>query len=201
MVERIEEYEAIRTHILQKEEDVTQITIYMYLSYFALLAIAQIWNSWVSLVSFIALIVFQSLVNRSQLAITKAAIFIRIFFESCENIHWESMNRNSSFTRAHNAINKNIGWYICKYGATILGCISLFYIALPALNTYKNDLSMMPPNTTIQIYSALVPLCITIYVNHLYFYVRDDSNPKIQALTVAIQQFHDEQLQQCSNKR
>lgn len=139
MAERLEEYEAIRAHILQKEEDVTQITIYMYVSYFTLLAIAQIWDSWVSLISFIALIVFQSLVNRSQLAITKAAIYIRVFFESNKNIHWESMNLYLPFIKAHDAINKSIGWYICKYGATILGCISLLYISLPALSAYKKQ--------------------------------------------------------------
>lgn len=81
MNENIAVYEALRAHILQKESQIANETIYMYVTYFALLAIGSIWSSWFSLVPFFSLIVFQSMINGDQWAITKASAYIKIFFE------------------------------------------------------------------------------------------------------------------------
>ena len=80
-------YQSIREHILQKETEVTNELTYMYVTYFGLLVSGAIWSSWLSLVSFIDLIVFQAMINRSQLSITKATMYIQIFFEEKRGIY------------------------------------------------------------------------------------------------------------------
>ena len=91
-------YQSIREHILQKETEVTNELTYMYVTYFGLLVSGAIWSSWLSLVSFIDLIVFQAMINRSQLSITKATMYIQIFFEEKRgDIHWESLHQDSKF--------------------------------------------------------------------------------------------------------
>lgn len=95
MNENIAVYEALRAHILQKESQIANETIYMYVTYFALLAIGSIWSSWFSLVPFFSLIVFQSMINGDQWAITKASAYIKIFFEEPrDDIHWEQLHHD-----------------------------------------------------------------------------------------------------------
>lgn len=162
-------YQSIREHILQKETEVTNELTYMYVTYFGLLVSGAIWSSWLSLVSFIDLIVFQAMINRSQLSITKATMYIQIFFEEKRgDIHWESLHQDSKFLSAYNKVNGNIGWRLCTYGATILAIVSFLYVLIPVLNIYRMNFNLVEPQDIIQVLIAAVLMILTAYVNYLH---------------------------------
>lgn len=162
-------YQSIREHILQKETEVTNELTYMYVTYFGLLVSGAIWSSWLSLVSFIDLIVFQAMINRSQLSITKATMYIQIFFEEKRgDIHWESLHQDSKFLSAYNKVNGNIGWRLCTYGATILAIVSFLYVLIPVLYVYKMSFNLVEPQDIIRVLIAAVLMILTSYVNYLH---------------------------------
>ncbi len=98
MKEDISVYNALREHILHTENQISNETIYMYVTYFALLVIGNIWDEWMSLASFIDLIVFQSMINGDQWSVTKASIYITIFFETKHRgIHWELLHQDPEY--------------------------------------------------------------------------------------------------------
>lgn len=174
--EDIAEYEALREYILQKEGEIANETIYMYVTYFALISIGSIWNGWLSLTTFIDLIVFQSMINGSELSVTKASIFIQIFFEeNRSDIHWETLHNNKTFINVYNKINHGIGWYVRKLGASLLAMISFFSILLKILSTSKWDIYVLTSNQIAQIVVALGLCVLTIHVNRLYFKTRGDN--------------------------
>lgn len=191
MEENVAVYTALREHILQKENQIANETIYMYVTYFALLAIGSIWNSWFSLVSFISLIVFQSMINGDQFAVTKASLYIRIFFETKRNdIHWEQLHQDPyCLSVISGTVNKTVGWYICKYGATILSILSFLSIIIPILHDSNYHLYALTSVETIRSIIAFILCSITIYMNKLYFTLRDNKNSN-EKLAQAIEAFY-----------
>ena len=191
MQEDITVYEALRAHILQKEGQIANETIYMYVIYFALLTIGSIWNDWMSLLSFVSLIVFQSMINEEQWEIGKASIYIRVFFETqCSDIHWESLHVDPFYSSVFlSTIRKTVGWYISKCGATILSILSLVSIIIPILYTYNYQISNIPLIPSARIIFAVLLCIVTIFVNKQYFSVRESEKVKI-GLTDAISTFY-----------
>lgn len=191
MEENIAEYEALRAYMLHKENEIMNETIYMYVTYFALISIGSIWNSWLSIITFLDLIVFQSMINGSELSITKASIFIRVYFESSRSdIHWETLHTDEKFRRAYDKLNHSIGWFLCKYGATILATTSYLSILWQVCSTLEWNLNDLTLVQVIQIFLALGLCLLTIYVNRLYFVTRDEKNSKSrQELTNSIKSF------------
>ena len=164
----------------------------MYVTYFALLSIGAIWNSWISLVTFISLIVFQSMINSDQWSITSASIYIRIFFEEQRNdIHWELLHADSMFSLAYEAANENLGWYFRKYGASFLAMFSLLAILLPPLRESGFNFYNLSLSDLIQIMFAFILCILTIYVNHLYFSLRNNNGNNAQRLSDAVRLFYD----------
>ena len=192
MKEDLTVYQALRAHILQKEGDVTNEVIYMYVTYFALLSVGAIWNNWVCLLSFVDLIVFQSMINSSQWSITKASIYIRVFFEAqYDNIHWETFHQDDYYQSVYNATNRNIGWYFRKFGAAVLSVISFLSILLPALHEAGYNFYAIPSIAAVQMTLALILCGLTVYVNSRFLMVQDDKSPATNELHKAIEKFHD----------
>ena len=109
MEESISVYESLRENILHEEDRISNETIYMYVTYFALLTVSSLWNSWLSMVSYIVLIVFQSMINSSIWSIKKSSIYIKIFFETKNNnIHWESLHTDPDYVSVYKSINRNV---------------------------------------------------------------------------------------------
>lgn len=196
MNENIAVYEALRAHILQKESQIANETIYMYVTYFALLAIGSIWSSWFSLVPFFSLIVFQSMINGDQWAITKASAYIKIFFEEPrDDIHWEQLHHDIFLLSVVNGtINRTIGWYIYKCGATILSVLSFLSILLPILHDVDYQFNLISAYLAVRIVAALILCMITVYMNKQYFPLRDERDTN-QSLVTAIRTFYKEVLQ------
>lgn len=189
--ENIAVYSALREHILRNEDAIMHETIYMYVTYFALLSVGTVWNSWMSLVSFINLIVFQSMINSNQWSITKASTYIRVFFETNrDDIHWELLHADSFYTSVYESINQNLGWYFRKYGASFLAAISFFSILFPVLNKTGYSIYAIPSISMLQIILALILCVITIYVNRVYFSVRDKRNAKQGQIENVIETFY-----------
>lgn len=191
MQEDIAVYEALRAHIIEKEGQISNETIYMYVTYFALLAVGNIWSNWFSLVPFFSLIVFQSMINSDQWSITKASTYIRVFFEEpFKKIHWESLHQDTfCLSVLEGKINRTIGWYISKWGATILSFLSLFSILLPVLHDVDYNFYDISPFMTAQIVIAVILCSITIYVNKQYFSLRNEQGANLQ-LENAIRAFY-----------
>lgn len=191
MEENLAVYETLRAHILQKENQIANETIYMYVTYFALLTVGSIWNSWISLLPFLILIVFQSMVNSDQWAITRASIYIRVFFESKRNdIHWESLHQDSFCIAVFTgATSRTIGWYICKWGAAILSLLSFLAILVPILHGANYQLNEISSYLTAEIVIAFILCMIAIYVNIQYFASRDEQS-RNQKLAQAICDFY-----------
>lgn len=190
MEESLDLYNALREHILHKEDEITNETIYMFVTYFALLAISSVWESWLSLLSFIDLIIFQSMINRSQYGLTKAAIYIRVFFEEPRgDMHWETLNKDVSFLNTYSEAVHNIGWYILKYGASLLVGVSILYFILNAFNVSGWSFYALTQAQIAQIVIAFILCGITIYINRLHFHLRDDDRTRARALTTAIVNF------------
>jgi len=163
-------YAALRNHILYKEREITDATIYMYVTFFALLAIGQIWTDWISLVSFLALIVFQSLINESIWEVIKASIYIRVFFEdSDKGVQWESLHVDLLYSSVRDAESRNLGWYIYQNGVSILSIVSMAYIIFPILSRAKYDINNIYAVQGAQIVITLSLCAISIYLNRLFF--------------------------------
>ncbi len=171
----------------------------MYVTYFALISIGTIWNSWLSLTTFVDLIVFQSMLNGSELSITKASIFIRIFFEeNCSDIHWETLHNDKKFIYIYDKINHSLGWHIRKFGASLLAIASFFSISLKIFFSLQWNIYALSLNQIAQIVVALSLCVLTIYVNRLYFKTRDDNESQSkQVLTGSIKLFHSKSLKKC----
>lgn len=191
MKESMSVYEALREHILQKECQITNEIIYMYVTYFALLTIASIWNDWMSLMTFIDLIVFQSLINEEQWEIGKASVYIEIFFEKqYDDIHWETLHRDPFYIAVFSgSIRKTIGWYISKCGSSILSILSFLSIFIRILHASSYQLFSISFDPAMRIVLAFLLCMITICVNRQYFSVREGERLK-RSLTEAIKEFH-----------
>lgn len=166
-------YEALRNHILHKQRDITDATIYMYVTLFALLAVGYVWTDWISVVSFLALIVFQSLINESMWDIVTASIYIRIFFEAMDkDIQWESLHVDPLYSSVRDAKSRNLGWNICQNGASILSVVSLIYILISISSNAKCDNIVQGA----QIVLAFFLCALAIYLNRLYFKIIDPNS-------------------------
>lgn len=170
-------YTALRENILQKERVYIDLTMNMYITYFALLAAGVFWSSWLSLISFLVLIVFQSLINSNQWSIAKASFYIRKFFEEGNtDIHWESLHADDSYHERYTSFTRNIGWYICKLGASFLSVISFSSILFSNLIGANWDFTSLSPIVVVQLCLAFVLCLLTIYIDVIYLRMR--SNPK-----------------------
>lgn len=194
MQEDIAVYEALRAHILQKECQIANETIYMYVSYFALLAIGSIWNDWISLLPFLVLIVFQSMINEEEWEICKASMYIKTFFEKQrKDIHWESLHEFQSYSLVFsNIIHKTIGWYISKCSAIILSVLSFVCILLPILHNYNYQILNVSFAPTARIIFAGLLMTVTIWINRKFFSIRENEKLKSK-LAEAIKEFYETQ--------
>lgn len=174
MKENLVVYSALRDHILHKEDQISNETIYMYVTYFALLAVGSIWNQWVALATFIDLIVFQSMINGDQWSIIKASIYIKTFFETkSDDIHWESLHTYPYYQSVFGeTIRKTVGWNICKRGAEILSVFSFLSILFSELSKCNYSYQNILPGAAIRIALAFFLLLTTIFVNKQYFSLR-----------------------------
>lgn len=179
MGENIVVYEALREHIIHKEDQIDNETIYMYVTYFALLAVGTIWNSWISLAPFISLIAFQSMINGDQWSVTKASLYIKIFFETERNdIHWELLHQDPFYLSVHfGTIKKTVGWHVCKYGSTFLAILSFLAILVPILHASNYQIDSISPASIIRITLALALCIVTVHVNRQYFSLCDSEGP------------------------
>lgn len=183
-------YEALRSHIVQKEEEIASETVYMYVAFFALLVAGQIWSEWVSLVSFLALIVFQSLINESLWSIVKASIYIRVFFEAKDkDIQWESLHIDPFYSSVRDAESRNLGWYICKSGVTILSGVSFLYILISVLSSVKYSIGDINEIQYTQIVVAFVLCAVAFYLNRIYFKILNPDSSIQKKLLAAIVKF------------
>lgn len=178
MKENAAVYTALREHILTKEEQIANEVIYMYVTYFALLAVGSIWNQWVSLVCFIDLIAFQAMINGDQWSITKASLYIEVFFEEpCGDIHWESFQHYSKFSEMYTRkMGKTAGWYFRKRGASILSVVSFLFILLSAWPGLNGSVCEISLETIIRVSLSLILCVTTIRVNQQYFPLRGFKN-------------------------
>lgn len=195
MKENLVVYEALRAHILQKQNQIANETIYMYVTYFALLTVGSIWDNWIYLLSFLTLIVFQSLINSDQWAITRASVYIRIFFEEKHyGIHWESLHQDSDVFSG--AIIRTIGWYFSKCGATILSLISFIYTFFTILHEVNYQLNSITFYLAAKIIFAFFLCMLTIHVNIQYFSSRDEQGVNLKKFTEAVRDFYEKSYPQ-----
>lgn len=191
MKEDLAVYQALRENILHKERIYIDLTINMYITYFALLAAGVFWSSWLSLISFLDLIVFQSMINSNQWSLSKASFYISEFFEKeYDNIHWESLHRYKTYCINYASFTRNIGWYICKLGASFLAVISFSAILFPNLIATKWDFIALSPIVTVQICIALALCLLTIYINAIYIRMRNDPQYCDERISDIIQHYH-----------
>lgn len=200
MKENIAVYESLRAHILQKESQIVNETIYMYVTYFAVLTVGSIWNSWFSLLPFFSLIVFQSMINTDQWAITKASTYIRVFFEEPRNdIHWESLHYDTFCLSVLNSTcNKTIGAYIYKWGTTTLALLSLLSILIPILNETNYQVLTIPSYEVVRMLVAFILFMVTVYVNKQYFLLKSGQGAD-QQLANAIGEFYRKSVNESSS--
>lgn len=180
MEEDLSVYVALREHILQKEGQIANETIYMYVTYFALLAIGSIWKDWMSLLPFVGLIVFQTMINEEEWEIGKASVYIKVFFEKQRNdIHWESLHEYPIYSSVYlSTIHRTIGWYTSKCSAVILSILSLISIIVSILHAYNYQILNIPLAPSARIIFAFLLCGVTILVNKQYFSVRESEKLK-----------------------
>ena len=131
------------------------------------------------------------MINSDQWSITKASTYIRVFFEEpFKKIHWESLHQDTfCLSVLEGKINRTIGWYISKWGATILSFLSLFSILLPVLHDVDYNFYDISPFMTAQIIIAVILCSITIRMNKQYFSLRNEQGANLQ-LENAIRDFY-----------
>lgn len=132
-------YETLRNSIISCEERIVTIKINMYIVYFAIFAFGVKYSE-LMFISFFVLITFQSLMNRERLAVEKTSMYIRIFFEKNENIHWETLHKEKSHLKAYAEATRDFGWYIERFGASILASVSLLF--LTSRNSFSGPIVM-----------------------------------------------------------
>jgi len=164
--ENLIEYEALRNSILQCESSIKNETIYMYVTYFALIAFG-FEHSWMFLVSFVVLIIFQNQINGDRLAIEKISTYIRIFFENQRtDIHWETLNKDLKGMNSYSNYIRNLGWYIDKAGSSFLAAISLVVLIVKLLQSNKQQITAL---STIQLILGFVLFIIVVYINSKFY--------------------------------
>lgn len=193
MRENLLVYEALRENILHKEDSITTSIIYMYVTYFALLAIGFVWNHWISLISFIDLIVFQSMINSNQWAVLKSSYYIKIFFENERNdIHWETLHGDKRYKLVYDEVNRNVGWYFCKYGSSFLSVISFLAILFSNMQICAWDFEALFVSAKAQIVLSFILCIVTVYINLQYFHMRNEENDCVsQKLFAVIHTFYE----------
>ena len=163
--EQLAEYEALRNSIISCENKISNETIYMYIAYFALAAFGfeQIW---VLFLSYLVLIVFQTMVNEDRVNIERTSTYIRVFFEDRYDIHWEHLNADGKHMDVFRKYYRTIGWYITKFGPSILAFLSTICIVRILLN---KDNSSTISVTIAQLMIAILLFHTVLYLNRKYY--------------------------------
>lgn len=177
----LREYDFLRNNVINCENRIANETIYMFVTYFALLAFA-FEHTVLFPITLIILIVFQSMINSDSLAIEKASAYILIFFEDhTDELHWATMHNDDAFVAKVNNINRNAGWYIKQYSSSILAVSTIISIFVDTL--IKNDFDFM-----IDFISVL--LCgLVIYINNkMHAHKCKDGNPLYAAVSIFYEQ-------------
>ena len=159
MQENIVVYETLRNSIISCEERITNEKIYMYVVYFTLLAFG-FEHRGMLLVSYLVLIVFQTLINGDRIAVEKASTYIRVFFEENSDIHWETLHKEQQHLKAYIEATRNVGWYIEKYGASLLALISFLVLLIISLQQYG-----LPLGLVIELILAGLLCIVVIFIN------------------------------------
>ena len=163
MKENLAVYEALRSSIVCCEDRIRNSTINMYVVYFAMLSFGFEYN-WLFLVTFIVLITFQSMINVDRLSIEKTSCYIRVFFEERrDDIHWESLHKDTLHLLAYNSEIRNIGWYFNTSASSFLAIISFVSLLLVSVKRYT--LIRMPTDVFLEIIIAFCLCVIVIYIN------------------------------------
>jgi len=179
-------YESLRNEIIRLQEAITNETIYMYVTYFALLAFGYKYE-WMILASFIVLIVFQAMINKEWWLITKCSTYIRTFFEEQrKDMHWESFNHFEKFNELNNKLNKELCWKIYRWSATFLAVISFIALTILFIDKYQK--------IGVSLFEAIA-LIIGLFFFHIVAYTNtkafSKSDENITGLKKCIEQYYD----------
>ena len=91
---------------------------------------------------------------------------------------------------AFETANENMGWYFRKYGASFLAVFSFLVILFTQLEESDFIFYDLFLSDAVQIISALILCILTIYVNRLYFSIRNDKCNNPQRLYDAVKFFY-----------
>ena len=188
MKENIVVYETLRNTIVSCEDKIRNATINMYIVYFTILSFGFKYN-WLFLVSFVVLVVFQAMINADQLAITRASMYIRVFFEEVQDdIHWETINADPKHLLTYQRRSRDIGWYINKHGSSVLAIISYFSLLSTLIQKCDYNLKCILTDSLLDILFATIMCLLVVYVNKRNFL---DSKEK-DIIRESIKSFYDE---------
>ena len=166
-------YESLRDSIISCEDRIVTIKINMYIVYFALFAFGVKYSE-LMFISFFVLITFQSLMNRERLAVEKASIYIRIFFEETGNMHWETLHKEQSHLKVYTDATRDLGWYIEKCGASILAAVSLLFL------TVRNSFYGPTSIEIVKIFFSIILFLIVCNLNKKLYINNGDTNGKLE---------------------
>lgn len=185
--ENLAVYEALRNSIVSCEERIANETIYMYVIYFAMLSFGFQYN-WLFLVTFVVLIVFQAMINTDKLAIEKASTYIRVFFEEVrDDMHWETMHKDSSHLDAYKKKIRNIGWYLNKYGSSCLAIISFIALIVTLIQQHDYIICKLSASQIIMVVIAVILCGVAVRVNKQVYINNGESNDSVSK---SIEKFH-----------
>lgn len=160
--ENLAVYEALRNSIVSCEERIQNISINMYIVYFAMFSFGFTFN-WLFPASCMMLISFQAMINIDRRSIEKVSAYIRVFFEEQrKDIHWESLHKDAEHLLAYNNEVRNIGWYFDRYGSSILASFSLISLLFSILSNQKLTTSPVESITQIAVTFCFVVLVVCI---------------------------------------
>ncbi len=173
-------YEKLRENILQNEIAITNETIYMYVTYFALFTLGASWGNWLFILSCVVLIVFQSMINDAYWAVIKTSLFIDVFFENTrDDIHWEQFHSYDPYIKLRKARMYGFSWSVKEFGASILSFVSL---AAFLSQLWGHSVFSLSRDETIQLCIATILCIFAIYTNtrHFYFYKKGNSQTNLR---------------------
>ena len=181
MEENMAVYEALRNELIRLQEATTNETIYMYITYFALLTFGYKYE-WMLLVSFIVLIVFQSIITREWWLITKCSAYICTFFEiPRKDMHWESFHRFDKYKELNNKLDKELYWRIYRWSATFLAGVSLIALIILAFEKYsKNGFSL---SEVVIIIAGIILFHVVLFTNRRVFSKSDEDTTGLKKCT------------------
>lgn len=178
--ENIAVYEMLREHILSNQDKRMQLTINMYIIFFAIFAINSHNNIILLFASLVIIIVFQALTDARSWEIAKASMYILVFFEEKRSdIHWELLhNRCEKYDKEYKKTGVGRDGLI-KIGPLVLMCISAVYY----FTSWNYSVELLK-DIRFWMYSwVTVILCgIIIAQNRIYFW--KNKNAKLYEIIV-----------------